>query len=282
MVQANGVELCVETFGDRADPALLLIGGTASSMDWWEDDLCLRLAAGARFVIRYDLRDTGRSVTNEPGAPPYTGADLVADAVGILDSLGVDSAHLVGVSMGGGLAQWLAVAHPEKVASLTLVSTSPGWGADLPPMSDELRSVFANPPPEPDWTDRDAVVEYIVEGWRPYLGSLAPDESRLRDLAGRVYDRTLNIASSMQNHELLESGEGAPGRARIREIAAPTLVVHGTEDPLFPYPHAEALAREIPDARLLPLEGMGHGFPPPQTWDTFVPVVLGHTAPRTS
>src|SRR5262245_66216515 len=111
-------------------------------MDWWEEELCERLAAGPRFVIRYDLRDTGQSVTYEPGVPRYDGDDLVADAVGVLDALGLAEAHVVGLSMGGGIAQQVAVTHPDRVASLTLGSTSPGASAPgepaLPPLSSGL------------------------------------------------------------------------------------------------------------------------------------------------
>jgi pimeloyl-ACP methyl ester carboxylesterase len=275
MVLANGVELCVQTFGDLASPAILLIGGAASSMDWWEDEFCERLASGPRFVIRYDLRDTGQSVSYEPGAPQYSGADLVADAVGVLDALRVARAHVVGISMGGGITQHLALDHADRVASLTLISTSPG-GPDLPPMSDELRARFEESPPEPDWSDRQAVVDYIVEGLRPYAGTLRFDEEEMRALAGTIVDRTVNIASSMKNHWILEGGE--PVRPRLGEIRAPTLVLHGTEDPLFPYGHAEALAAEIPGARLLPLEGMGHEMPPRPVWDQAVAAILEHTA----
>jgi pimeloyl-ACP methyl ester carboxylesterase len=125
MVKANGVELCVETFGDPGDPAVLLISGATGSMDWWEDEFCHRLACGERYVIRYDHRDTGRSASYPAGAPGYTGTDLVTDAVGLLDTLGVARAHLVGVSMGGGIAQQAALDHPDRVASLTLIANSP-------------------------------------------------------------------------------------------------------------------------------------------------------------
>jgi pimeloyl-ACP methyl ester carboxylesterase len=275
MVLANGVELCLQTFGDLASPAILLIGGAASSMDWWEDEFCERLASGPWFVIRYDLRDTGQSVSYEPGVPQYSGADLVADAVGVLDALRVARAHVVGISMGGGITQHLALDHADRVASLTLISTSPG-GPDLPPMSDELRARFEESPPEPDWSDRQAVVDYIVEGLRPYAGTLRFDEEEMRALAGTIVDRTVNIASSMTNHWILDGGE--PVRPRLGEIRAPTLVLHGTEDPLFPYGHAEALAAEIPRARLLPLEGMGHEMPPRPVWDQVVAAILDHTA----
>jgi pimeloyl-ACP methyl ester carboxylesterase len=277
MVLANGVELCVQTFGDPESPAILLIGGAATSMDWWEEEFCERLASGPRFVIRYDLRDTGQSVSYERGAPQYGGPDLVTDAVGLLDALRLARAHVVGMSMGGGIAQRLALDHADRVASLTLIATSPG-GADLPPMSDELRAWFEEPPPEPDWSDRQAVVDYIVEDLRQHAGTLPFDEEEMRAFAGRIVDRTVNIASSMKNHYLLEGDE--PVGPRLGELTAPTLVLHGTEDPLFPYGHAEALAAEIPGARLLPLEGMGHELPPRPIWDQVVAAILDHTAER--
>lgn len=277
IVRANGVDLCMQTFGDPASPVLLLIAGAACSMDWWEDELCERLAAGGLSVVRYDLRDTGQSVTYEPGAPRYGGPDLVADAVGLLDALGVERAHVAGVSMGGGIAQQLALDHADRVATLTLISTSPG-GAGLPPMSDGLASLLAEPQAEPDWSDREAVIEFIVEGERPYAGSVAADDEGMRRLAARVVDRSSNIASSMTNHWVLDGGD--PWRSRLGGVTAPTLVLHGTEDPVFPPAHGEVLADEIPDARLVLLEGVGHGFPPRQVWDRVVEEVLGLTVGR--
>ena len=285
IVSANGVDLCVETFGDPADEAILLIGGAASSMDYWDDELCERLAAGetrasARFVIRYDLRDTGRSVSYEAGAPPYTRGDLAVDAVGVLDALGVARAHVVGMSMGGGLAQLVALDHPDRVATLTLISTSPGGPGgqndDLPAMSDELARVFSEPAAEPDWSDREAVVDYLVDADRPFAGSLPFDEAGKRSLAGRVFDRTDSIASAMTNHWILEDGE--PTRPRLGDVTASTLVLHGTEDPLLPYGHGVALAREIPGAQLVPLEHVGHEMPPREVWDVLVSAILKHTA----
>jgi len=282
IVRLNGVDICVETFGDAGDPPILLIAGAASSMDWWEDEFCERLAQGLRYVIRYDLRDTGESTTYEPGAPGYGGMDLVADAVGLLDALEIARAHVVGISMGGGIAQRLGLDHAGRIASLTLISTSPGGpgpeGPDLPPMSARLESFFADPPPEPDWSDRAAVIDYIVEGERPFRGSHPADEARLRALAERVLDRTNDIAASLTNHWILEGGEAM--RPRLGQIRAPTLVLHGTADPLFPFGHAEALAREIPDARLVPLDGVGHEMPPPAVWDRVVGAILEHTSTR--
>jgi pimeloyl-ACP methyl ester carboxylesterase len=278
---ANAVDLCLQTFGDPASAPVLLISGAASSMDWWEDEFCERLAQGPRFVVRYDIRDTGQSISYPPGAPGYDGLDLVADALGLLDALGISRAHMVGISMGGGIAQRLALENANRVASITLMSTSPivpaGPGSqDLPPMSDELKASFAEPAPEPDWSDRAAVIDYIVEGLRAYGGSLPFDEPRLRSLVASIVDRTTNIASSMTNHWIIDAGE--PVRSQLREIRAPTLVLHGTEDLLFPYGHAEALARGIPGARLLALEGVGHEMPPRELWDDVAAAILEHTA----
>ena len=283
LVSANGVDLCVQTFGEASEPAILLIGGAESSMDWWEDEFCERLASGPRFVIRYDLRDTGQSVSYEPGAPGYDGFDLVADAVGVLDALRIARAHVVGISMGGGIGQHLALEHAGRVATLTLISTSPvgprdADKPDLPQMSEELASRFAEPAPEPEWSDREAVIDYIVEGLRPYSGSFPFDEEGQRALVERVVDRTVNVASSMKNHWIIDGGE--PLRRTLGEVSVPTLVLHGTEDALFPFAHAEALAEEIPGARLLPLEGMGHEMPPRPLWNQVVGAILEHTAER--
>ena len=277
LVRANGVDLCVQTFGDAGDATLLLIAGAENSMDWWEDELCERLAAGRRYVIRYDFRDTGQSVTYEPGAPGYDGADLTADAVGVLDALGVERAHVVGMSMGGGIAQELALEHRSRVATLTLISTSFAVprSADQPPLPPSAPEL-AEPVPEPDWSDREAVVDYILERLRPYRGSLQVDGERQRELVERVVDRTVNIESTLKNHSLIHGGE--PVRGRLSDLNVPTLVLHGTEDPAFPLGHGEALAEEIPGARLLVLEGVGHELPPRPTWDRVVPAILEHTA----
>jgi pimeloyl-ACP methyl ester carboxylesterase len=273
LVRANGVDLCVETFGEADAPALLLIAGGECSMDWWEDELCELLAAGPRFVIRYDLRDTGQSVSYEPGAPGYDGSDLLADALGLLDALGVDRAHVVGMSMGGGIAQELALEHGSRVATLTLISTSPvGPRSPGAPALPKSSSELAEPAHEPDWSDRDAVVDYILERLRPYEGSLPVDEDSQRELVERVVDRTINIESSLKNHWLIEGA--VPVRGRLTELRVPTLVMHGTEDPLFPLGHGEALAEEIPGARLLPLEGVGHEMPPRPCWNQVVEAIL--------
>jgi pimeloyl-ACP methyl ester carboxylesterase len=276
MVRANDVELCVQTFGDPADPAILLIAGAGAPMDRWRDEFCQRLADGCRYVVRYDHRDTGRSVSYPPGAPGYSSADLVTDAVGVLDALGVTRAHVVGISMGGVLAQLLAVQHAERVASLVLVATTPGAGhPTLPPMTPRLRASLAEESP-PDWSDRAAVVDHLVTAQRRYAaGSYPFDEAAAREYARRVVDRTGDVASALTNHQRAERVK--PWRERLGTVRVPTLVVHGTEDPLFPYEHGVALAAEIPGARLLTLARVGHELPR-RAWDTVLPAILRHTS----
>ena len=277
MVKANGVELCVETFGDQTDPAILLIHGASAAMDFWETPFCERLAAGSRFVIRYDHRDTGRSVSYAAGKPEYTGPDLTADAVGILDALGIVRAHVVGLSMGGGIAQRLVILHPERVASVTLISTSPGGpggpsNPDLPPISDKLQAAFSEDAPLTDWSDPEAALDALIDGERMYGGTLPYDEAARREFYLKMMARTNNLAAAMTNHWILE-GDGEPTRPRLGEIAVPALVLHGTQDPLFPPGHAEAMAREVPGARLVLLEGAGHELPEP-VWDVTIPEIL--------
>ncbi len=244
-------------------------------MDWWEDEFCERLAAGQRFVVRYDHRDTGRSVSYEPGVPGYTGADLTDDVLGVLNAVGITQTHLVGMSMGGAIAQVAALAHPDRVASLTLVSTSPaGPGGDLPGMSEETIAAFSRE--RPDWSNRSDVLGYMVHLARVSASPGAPfDEARCRERAGRVFDRTTNIESSFTNHNLLDGGE--PWRDRLGDLDLPTLAIHGSDDPILPHEHGAALANEIPGAELLTLEQTGHELPR-RTWGVVVPAILEVTS----
>jgi pimeloyl-ACP methyl ester carboxylesterase len=281
IVPVNGVTLCVQEFGTPSDPGVLLIGGAASSMDWWEDGFCERIAAGGRRVVRFDLRDTGRSTASPAGKPDYTGADLTGDVVALIDVLGLAPAHLVGLSMGGGIAQDIAIGRPELVATLTVMSTTPvGAGdpdrPDLPSPEPRIAASFATPAPEPDWADRAAAIDHIVAGLPAFAGGYGVDEPRARATVARMYDRTVDIAASQTNHWILDGGGSVGGR--LRQVTAPTLVLHGTDDPLFPIGHGEAIAREIPGATLLPLPKVGHEFPPEPVWDVVVDAILRHTA----
>lgn len=281
----DGARLCVQTIGDPTDPALLLIGGATWSMDWWEDELCRRIAERGRMVIRYDARDTGRSTSYPAGAPGYRASDLTTDAVAVLDHLAIAQAHVAGLSMGGGIAQSLALEHRSRVATLTLIATSPidPEIRDLPSPSAQVSSSASAGAREPDWTDRDAAITAIVEGERPYAGPGNFDEPALRAHAARVVDRTNDIAASMTNHFLVSdaasSDDGPAGLSLGRLRGVPTLVLHGTADPLFPPAHGKALAEAIPGARLVELTDMGHQLPPRDTWKFVVDLIIQHTAP---
>jgi pimeloyl-ACP methyl ester carboxylesterase len=275
MIEANGVELCTEPFGDPGDPPVLLVMGVGGSMLWWEEGFCRLLAAGGRFVIRYDHRDTGRSVTYEPGRPRYTGSDLVADAVGVLDAYELVAAHVVGVSAGGAFAQLLALGFPDRVLSLVLISTSPATRGDrsLPSATERFAGFLASA--QVDWSNRGSVIEYLVGYERMLAGGVRPfDEAAWREFVGRDVERARDIAAS-QNHTMIPEGD-VPSES-ISSIAVPTLVIHGTVDPMFPLAHGQALAEEIPGARLLTVEGAGHGVDRTD-WKTIARAILEHTA----
>jgi pimeloyl-ACP methyl ester carboxylesterase len=275
---AADVELCAEAMGDPADPAILLIGGAAQSMDWWEDELCSRIAEEGRFVIRYDHRDTGESTSYPAGDPGYLGADLVTDAVAVLDAFGVGRAHIVGLSMGGGIAQELALWHGNRVASLTLMSTTPIDPSieGLPGTAPELAEFFATEGPEPDWSDREAVAAYLVDFEGALAGPGHFDEHRVRTIAGAVFDRSHDMAATMANHFALD--DDASGESSLGSIDVRTLVIHGTHDPMLPLEHGHALADVIPGARLLELKDVGHQMPPEKTWPLVVGALIDHTS----
>jgi pimeloyl-ACP methyl ester carboxylesterase len=273
IVEIDGVALCAEGFGEPADPPVLLIMGIGASMLWWDDAFCAALAAGGRFVIRYDHRDTGRSTSYEPGRPTYTGDDLVADAGRVLDGYGIDRAHVVGTSMGGALAQLFALDHPDRVTSLVLMSTSPAGPADdLPGVAEPYRTFLATA--KLDWADLASVIDYRVGEMRALGGERPFDEARVRAFVTRDIERAVSYAST-GNHELVD-GSG-PWRDRLSGIAVPTLVIHGTADPLFPLGHGRALAAEVPGARLQVLDGAGHVLDPADH-DAVVRAILDHTS----
>jgi pimeloyl-ACP methyl ester carboxylesterase len=279
VVEANGVQLCTEPFGDLTDPPILLIMGLGGSMLWWEDEFCQMLADAGMFVIRFDHRDTGRSVTYEPGRPGYTGTDLVADAIGVLDGYGLEAATIVGVSAGGAFAQVLALDFADRVLSLVLISTSPATpGArDLPSPTAAFGEFIASA--HVDWSSSVSVTEYLVGYSRMLAGDRRRfDEDGRRALVRRDVERAHNIAT-LQNHNAIpDSDRSYPA---LSTITAPTLVIHGTADPMFPPRHGEALAAEIPGARLLLLDGAGHGVEAAD-WDVIVAAIVEHTTGRTT
>jgi len=256
IVNANEVALGVESFGDEDAPLILLVGGT--TMLSWPDALCERLAAGGLRTVRYDLRDSGESTTADPEAPGYTLRDLAADAAALAYALGGGPAHLAGIGVGGMVAQVAALDHPGEFSALTLAGTrvvAPGPPDDDLPDHDQatMSRLFARP--MPDWSDREAVAEFAASGAQ-ILGN---DPGAARAIAARIWDRTPGVAPPVQMANQLglvfSKLDCEPRwRERLPEIEVPTLVVHGRRDPFFPIGNGEAIARDIPGARLLVLE----------------------------
>ncbi|MEU8225292.1 alpha/beta hydrolase [Kribbella sp. NPDC048915] len=250
----NEIELFAETYGDPDDPAVLLIHGAGASMLWWEDGLCAELAGRGRFVIRYDQRDTGRSTSYPVGAPTYAMSDLAADAVGLLDVLGVERAHVVGMSMSGGTALMLGLDYASRVASVTFVSTTTG-DDDLPPPSPDMPRLGT-----PDFADPAAVEEYVVRAIEAEAAGHF-DEGPVRELVRADMARARNYEASLTNHYAMTFDASRNGG--FGDLKVPVLVVHGDADPLLPLPHGEAIRDAVPGSRMVVLAGMGRGISAP-------------------
>jgi pimeloyl-ACP methyl ester carboxylesterase len=262
-VDANGVTLGIESFGDDDAPLVLLAGGT--TMLSWPGALCERLAAAGRRVVRYDLRDSGESTTANLKAPAYTLRDLAIDAAALAHALGGGPAHLAGIGVSGMVAQVAALDHPGAFSALTLAGTrsvAPGPPDDDLPDHDQatMRRLFAQP--MPDWTDREAVANFAAA--RAEI--LGDDPVAARSIAARIWDRTPGTAPPVQMANQMSTVFSKLNckprwRERLPEIEVPTLVVHGRRDPFFPVGNGEAIAREIPGARLLVLEEAATAIP---------------------
>jgi pimeloyl-ACP methyl ester carboxylesterase len=269
MISSGDAAICTESFGQADRPALLLIMGACSSMLWWPRAFCERLADSRLYVIRYDNRDTGRSTCFEPGTMNYTLDVMVEDAVAVLDAYGLKSAAVVGASLGGMIGQLLALKHPERVRQLILTISGPvAVEADvsLPPIDQKVLNHHANGGAI-DWGHEAAALEYMVDSWRVTAGTRHPfDETLIRSIAQEEFHRSTCLVC-MYNHALLTGGEWAMGQ--LGQIKAPTLILHGTDDPVLPFPHAEYLARVIPGAKLVALKGAGHELHP-RDWDLMI------------
>jgi pimeloyl-ACP methyl ester carboxylesterase len=266
--QVGNIELAYETFGDRDDPPVLLIMGLATQMIGWPDEFCSGLVERGLFVVRFDNRDIGLSThLDDRGAPdilsllggtgsaPYPLADLADDSVGLLDALHLDSAHVVGASMGGMIAQLVAIRHPERVRSLTSIMSTTGDPAVGAPAEAAMGVLLAPPAP-----DREAAIQRAVDTYR-VIGSpgFEFDEQALRDRAALSYDRRYNPAGVARQLAAILT---APDRtADLGALDVPTLVVHGAADALVNVSGGRATAAAVPGAELLVLEGMGHDLP---------------------
>lgn len=274
----NEIDICTESFGNSADPAVLLIMGAMCSMVYWDEEFCQQLADTGRYVIRYDNRDVGRSTTYEPGSSHYTVVDMADDVVGVLDAYHIDEAHIVGMSLGGMIAQIVALRNPQRILSITLIASSI-FGSDdnnrnLPPIDEKILSYHANGA-KLNWSDEESVANYLVAGSALLCGSKHKfDEKRAYKQVEKEIKRANNLLS-MFNHSLLKGDDSYEGK--LKGINIPTLVIHGTEDTVLPYEHGLALVNEIPHALLLPLEGSGHEIHC-DDWDHIINAILNHTS----
>lgn len=261
--ETNGVTLGVEYFGDETAPLVLCVGGT--TMLSWPDALCEHLARGGRHVVRYDLRDSGESTTGDPMKPTYTLRDLASDAAALAREFSSRSVHLAGIGVGGMVAQVAALDHPEVFSALTLIGTrpvAPGPVDDDLPDHDEATMGRLFSRTAPAWADRDAVTEYMAAG----ASILGNDPSTARTVTARTWDRTPSASPAIhmanQLGTMFSRLDCEPRwRERLSSLAMPTLVVHGRRDPFFPLGNGEALARQIPGARLLVLDDASTAIP---------------------
>ncbi len=251
----GAVRLAYETFGDPADPPLLLVMGQGAQMLAWPDPFCAALAARGHHVVRFDNRDAGLS-THLAGLAPYALADLAADTVGLLDALGIEAAHLVGISMGGMIAQLVAIGHPHRVRSLTCIASSTGSRRSGRPHPGLLLRL----PGRRVATDRTQAGELFARVLTA-IGSPAypTDPAQLRDVGARAYDRAFDPLGGLRQ---LVAVVRAPDRTpALRRLRVPTLVVHGDSDPLVDVSGGRAIADAVPGARFVTVLGMGHDLP---------------------
>ncbi|HEY1273775.1 MAG TPA: alpha/beta fold hydrolase [Thermoleophilaceae bacterium] len=283
--QVGDVQIAYETMGDPSDPPMLLVMGLGMQLIHWPDELCAKLVERGFFLIRFDNRDAGHSTQIDAPAPnlrrafaglriesAYKLRHMAGDAFGLMDHLGVQAAHLVGVSMGGMIAQQMAIEHPERVLSLaSIMSTTGERRVGRPKL--RLWALMTRPAPR----ERDAYIEYFVRLFRAIGSSkrYPANESMIREEAARTYDRGYHPAgTSRQLGAIIASGDRTD---RLRDVRVPTVVVHGRSDPLVPFRGGAATARAIPDARLVAIDGMGHDLPP-EVWPTIVDAVVENAA----
>lgn len=275
LLHTNQVEINTESFGDPSDPPVLLIMGAMSSLDWWDEKFCERLAAAGRYVIRYDHRDLGQSVVYEPGTSNYTITDLADDAFGILDAYSIEKVNIMGMSLGGMIGQIMAIKHPERVLSLTILASSVFGSeqSELPQMDQEILD-FHGKSASIDWNNREEAVAYLADGWAVLSGSKSFEKKRMYALAEREYTRAKQIQSRF-NYIFLGGGEKYLDR--MNEIRVPTIILHGTEDRALPFEHGQALTRAIPHAELVTLEGTGHELHT-EDWDIIIDSIVRNSS----
>jgi pimeloyl-ACP methyl ester carboxylesterase len=279
------LELCYETFGDRDAPPLLLVMGLASQMLLWDEEFCEQLAAQGFWVIRFDNRDVGRStimrgqriprrwqlLTRDARGAAYALDDMAADAIGLLDHLEIRAAHVVGASMGGMIAELMAIHHPERVLSLVSIMSNTGNRRVGRPQPRVAMRMLRRPQ-----VGREGYIEDHIDTYRA-VGSkgFAFDEEHRRERAGRCFDRGIHPAGSARQMAAITT---APDRtALLGQLGVPTAVIHGDADPLVNVSGGRATADAIPGAKLVILEGMGHDLPR-ELWPQIIDAIVQNAA----
>jgi pimeloyl-ACP methyl ester carboxylesterase len=286
---SNGIEIEYETFGDPADPALLLVMGFTAQLISWDEAFCRMLADRGRYVIRFDNRDCGLSthldgVSVDVGAimaalasrdydavppVPYTLSTFADDAFGLLDHLGIERAHIAGASMGGMIVQTMAIEHPERVLTMTSIMSTTGDPAVGQAKPEAMGALLAPPP-----ADRAAYLEQSVTGWRVFSSPRYFDADKTRARAAAGYDRAFYPeGSTRQLAAILASGDRTE---KLTAVTVPTLVIHGRADALISLSGGERTAEVIPGANLLVCNDMGHDLPEP-LWPVIVDAIVSHT-----
>jgi pimeloyl-ACP methyl ester carboxylesterase len=292
-VTANGIQIEYETFGNSSGRPLLLIIGLGGQLIFWDDVLCRDLAGRGHYVIRFDNRDAGLSTKfDEAGVPdlvetfrkimqgqkistPYTLDDMADDTAGLLDALGIKRAHICGMSMGGMIAQTMAIRHPSRFLSLISIYSSTG-NPELPqPKPEVIGFLIAVPPNE-----RNAFVEHMVGLFKTIAGPGFPvEEEWTRKIIAEGYDRCFYPQGmARQLVAILTQGNRKPALASVK---VPTLVIHGTADPLVPVEGGKDTAKAITGAQLMLIEGMGHDLPHGGAWPRIVEAITAHTLKAT-
>jgi pimeloyl-ACP methyl ester carboxylesterase len=279
-VQVSGITLAYESFGPTDRETILLIAGTGQQLVDWPIELVEAFVQRGYRVVRFDNRDIGRSTklteaglpdaraieqaltAGEPAPVPYTLHDMAQDAVGLLDALGIEQAHLVGMSMGGAIAQLIAIDHPERTLSLTTIAADSG-NPEIPLIAKP--EAFAGVPPQPSTRDKEAYVEWQVKTWQVLSGPKYPTtEATLRAHAEQDFERGFDPDGLIRQQTaiLVDRFESTGYRhSHLKTIAAPTLVLQGTVDPLQPMASAEDIAARVPEAELRIIPGLGHFIP---------------------
>src|SRR5579872_5314035 len=266
---ANDITIEYETAGDPADPPLLLVMGLGAQLVAWDDELVAALAARGFYVVRFDNRDVGLSTWfDDAGVPeamavlegrqpaPYLLDDMADDAAALLSALGIDSAHVLGASLGGMIAQAMAIRHPERVRTLTSIMSTTGNPGVGQPHEVALQALLSEPP-----TDREGAIQASLESWK-VMGSpgYTLDEDRVRSSVGAAFDRAFHPdGTARQLVAILASPDRTPG---LREVRIPTLVIHGDGDTLVFPSGTPATAEAVKGAELWMLPGVGHDLPP--------------------